>query len=217
MRQESKHYNSYTPSNDGQTMLCLIKAAKYLDGYDDLIPIIEKAAPVMAKEYSLDAWREDHDSTETHDFYHWSSMFFTEYYEAKYKDYELYGDYVIVLGHWMIETHKVLIRRKNSGYAFEGLISAYKIAQDRGNQEAMKIFKYVIDAGLYKHTQMQVGGPLEFENDFLQRHETHGDESAIGGVMSYKEDPNIRIDTTQHQMNALMMALSTVYKKKSLR
>jgi hypothetical protein len=215
IRQKNMRTHSNSPKHDGEIMLCLMKAAKYLDGYEDLIPVIEKAAPVMAKEYSLDAWRENHDSDKTNRFYQWGSMFFTEYYEAQYANYEIFGDYVVVLGHWVIEIHDVLVRRKNAGYAFEGIICAYHVAQGRGNQDAMNKFKYAIDTGLYKLTQLQVGGPLEHENDYLVRHEVHQDDFATGGVMSSREDPNIRIDITQHQMNALIMALSTVYNKKS--
>jgi hypothetical protein len=145
---KSKESSSYY---DGETMLCLMKAVKYMDGYDNLIPRIEKAAPIMAKAYTVDAWRKDgHDSDETKGFYQWSSMFFTEYYLAKLDNYEYYGDYVIVLAHWIIHTHGILKRKRNTGYAFEGIISAFEIAESRGHEDALLDLGYTIDEGLYK-------------------------------------------------------------------
>ena len=34
---------------------------------------------------------------------------------------------------------------------------------------------------------------------------------AVGGVMNAKNEPALRIDTTQHQMHAVVMAMSSVY------
>lgn len=211
-RIKQKRKRAYSSSYyDGETMLCLIKAAKYIDGYsDDLVPIIEEAAPIMAKQYTVDAWRDEHDSDETKGFYQWSSMLFTEYYEARYKDYEVYGDYVIVLGHWIIHTHDILDRPKNTGYAHEGIISAYTIAKARSHQQAVADFAFTIDRGLYKLTQWQVAGPLAHENEYLGRHPTD-EKIAIGAIMNGRTDPTLRIDTTQHQMHALIMAATLVY------
>jgi hypothetical protein len=206
-KQRKRNYSS--PYYDGEAMLFLIKAAKYL-GHDELRPIIEEAAPIMAKRYTVDAWREEHDSDETKGFYQWSSMVFTEYYEARYKDYEVFGDYVIVLAHWIIHTHLILDRPKNTGYAFEGIVSAYTVAKARGHKQALGDFAYTIDKGLYKLTQWQVAGPLAHENSFLVKHPTD-EKIAIGGIMNGRKDSNIRIDTTQHQMHSLMLASSLVY------
>ncbi|KAG7370726.1 hypothetical protein IV203_019296 [Nitzschia inconspicua] len=210
-RMDQKRKRNYSsPYFDGETMLCFIKAAKYIDGYQNLIPIIESAAPVMARKYTVSAWREEHDSDETKGFYQWSSMLFTEYYEARYKDYELFGDYVIVLGHWIIHTHGILDRQKNTGYAYEGIVSAYTVAKARGHNQARDDFAFTIDNGLYKLIQWQVGGPLAHENSFLVENPTE-EKIAIGGIMNGRKDPTIRIDTTQHQLHSLMLASSLVY------
>jgi hypothetical protein len=71
-----------------------------------------------------------------------------------------------------------------------------------------------IDIGLHKLTTWQVGGPLADENDFLVEHPT--DEAiAIGGVMNALHESTLRIDTTQHQMHAVMMAMDTLYSDRS--
>jgi UDP-N-acetylmuramoyl-tripeptide--D-alanyl-D-alanine ligase len=212
-RIEMKRKRNYSsPYYDGEAMLCFIKAARYIDGYSEsLVPIIERAAPVMAKAYTVDEWSQgEHDSDQTKGFYQWSSMLFTEYYEARYNNYELFGDYVIMLGHWIIHTHEILDRPKNTGYAHEGIISAYTIAKARNHPDALQDFAYTIDKGLYRLTQWQVGGPLAHENSFLESNPTE-EKIAVGGIMNGRADPSIRIDTTQHQMHSLMLAATLVY------
>lgn len=129
------------------------------------------------------------------------------------------ADYVIALGHWIIHTHEILERPKNTGYAYEGIISAYAVAKNRLEesngedtraQDAINDFSWTIDKGLYSLTSWQVGGPLAGKNKFLLNHPTN-EEIAIGGVMNARNLAPLRIDTTQHQMHALMMALNTVY------
>lgn len=208
-----------SPYFDGETLLALCKGARYLK-YDSVIPTIEYAAPRLAKIYTVDAWAKDEDSDDTKGFYQWGSMSFTEYYFAKWKDYETLGDSVLALGHWMIHTHKVDNRGRNTAYALEGMISAYRIAEDRGNIPAMIDLLYTIDRVLFTLTSWQIGGPLSQECGFLVSNPTD-DEWAIGGVMnskkpSKKPDPNttyheLRVDVTQHQMHVVTMALRYVY------
>ena len=204
--------NSSSAYFDGETMLCLTKAARYIDGFQGLITVIDAAAFVLSKRYSIDAWVEDsdHDSDKTKGFYQWGSMFLTEYYHSQWEQFQVAGDFVVSLGHWILEVHQVLGRNRNTGYAFEGIVSAYQIARKRNLVEISRNFKCAIDKGLYKLTTWQVGSPLANVNPFLQRHPT--DEAfAIGGVMNARNVPTLRIDTTQHQMHALIMALETVY------
>lgn len=204
---------TFSPYFDGETMLCLVKAAKYLEGFGELIPLIEETAPILAKTYSIDTWASDrHDSDRTKGFYQWGSMFLTEYYQSGWLDADMFGDFVLMLSHWIIHTHEILLRPKNTGYAFEGIISAYEIAKDRKDEDMLQRLQVVIDQGLYKLSTWQVGGPLADKNPFLVKHPT-SEKIAIGGIMGSKDGGDLRIDTTQHQMHALIMALTTVYTK----
>lgn len=206
-----KPSHDFSPYFDGETMLCLVKAAKYLDGFVALIPIIEDASMILAKSYSVDAWASDgHDSDQTKGFYQWSSMFLTEYYYSGWNNAQFFGDFVIALSHWIIYTHDVLNRRKNTGYAFEGIISAYEIAKEKNDEVVIHNLESAIDKGLYKLCSWQVGGPLARENEFLVHHPT-SEKIAIGGIMGARNQPDLRIDTTQHQMHSLIMALTSVY------
>lgn len=202
--------NSHSPYFDGESMLFLVKVAKYIDGYSDLIPLIETTTPVLAKAYTQDVWPNKHDSDLTKGFYQWSSMFMAEYYQAGWKNSDQIGTIVLMLGHWIIYTHNILKRRRNTGYAFEGIASAYEIAKSQQNEKVSSIFASVIDEGLYKLTTWQVGGPLSIENHFLLDNPT-AEEIAIGGVMNARNEAELRIDTTQHQMHAVAMAIDSLY------
>lgn len=54
------------------------------------------------------------------------------------------------------------------------------------------------------------GGPLAHTNKYLKKHPTD-EKIAIGGIMNAKNLAPLRIDTTQHQMHAVMMALETLF------
>merc|ERR1711865_761500 len=83
-----------------------------------------------------------------------------------------YGDYVLVAAHWIIHTHRILFRKRNTGYAFEGIISAYKVAKMRYHKDALNDLSYTIDHGLYNLGRWQVNGPLSKTNEYLVDHPT---------------------------------------------
>ncbi|MCB1155116.1 hypothetical protein KDL45_15775, partial [bacterium] len=199
----------YSPYYDGESLLAMVKAAKYLDR-KSLVPTIEKAARAMAETYTVKAWAKNRDSDQTKGFYQWGSMSFEEYGGAGWKDADLYEDITLVLGWWMIHTHQTLRRTRNTAYAHEGIASAYAIAKRRENKAAMNDLGFAIDYGLSKLISWQVEGPLIKENRFLQAHRTD-DPIAVGGVMNHRSEAPLRIDVTQHQSHALLLALQHLY------
>ncbi|ABW68331.1 hypothetical protein [Desulfosudis oleivorans] len=210
-----------SPYYDGETLLCLCKAARQL-GYDFLVPVIEKAARATANTYLVQAWKARKDMTLTKGFYQWGSMSFLEYFLAGWKEADLYADVTLTLGWWMMHVHETLDRGRNHAYAVEGLVSAYAIAKERGDILAMTDLLYVIDRSLYKLTAWQIGGPLVHANPFLSAHPTD-DPAAIGGIMNAARawpgrprhpgdtQHELRIDVTQHQMHAVILAMEHVY------
>jgi hypothetical protein len=221
MRLENKHFSSgmliknggrdtkASPYFDGETILCLIKAAKYL-GYEELIPMIEESSLILAKEYTVDQWSLDPDSNLTKGFFQWSCMAFWEYQDAGWRDSDIYRDYVLSMAWWMIHTHRTLQRTRNTAYAYEGIIHAYRLAKELDHQDALHELKYVIDKGLLKLTSWQVGGPLQRFNPFLVANPAD-DPIAIGGVMNHSSEAPLRFDVTQHQMHSVILALKYVY------
>ena len=203
------HSNKYNPYADGEVLLALIKAVKYL-GYEELKPVFEDSAFLIAKDYTMDQWPKDPDSNLTKGFYQWSSMAFWEYQDTGWKDSEYYGDYVENMAWWMIFTHRTLQRTRNTAYAYEGIIHAYEIAKSENNESAKSTLAFTIDRGLTKLTSWQVGGPLESRNKFLSSFNEFP-PVAIGGIMNHRKEPLLRIDVTQHQMHSVILALKYRY------
>ena len=72
---QDPRFSSYV---DGESILCLIKAAMYL-GYSRLLPEIEGSVIPLGKYYTADAWYQNIDSSQTKGFFQWSCMAFWEY------------------------------------------------------------------------------------------------------------------------------------------
>ena len=201
-------YGKASPYFDGESLLALIKAAKYM-GREDLQPIIIASADAGYRHNIHEALQEDPDSSITKGYYQWSSMVFFEIATSGWNDTEKYGDYVIDLANWMIDVHETLKRTRNTAYAYEGIIHAYQLAVQRNDTKHIKKFARVIEAGLTKLTSWQVGSPLM--NKFIRSHPTD-DPLAIGGVQNHRREAPLRIDVAQHQMHAVILARRYVYK-----
>ena len=201
---------SFGPSSsyyDGESLLALVKAAKYMD-HQGLQSIIIKAADAGYDRNIQEALRIDPDSRITKGYYQWSSMAFFELATAGWPNTEKYSDYVIKLADWMIDTHKTLWRTRNTAYAYEGIVHAYQLAVLGNHDQHIRKFACVIDAGLTKLTSWQVGSPME--NGFIRRHPTQN-PYAIGGIQNHAFESLLRIDVTQHQMHAVILARRYVY------
>ena len=201
-------YGKASPYFDGESLLALIKAAKYM-GREDLQPIIIASADAGYRHNIQEALQEDPDSSITKGYYQWSSMVFFEIATSGWNDTEKYGDYVIDLANWMIDVHETLKRTRNTAYAYEGIIHAYQLAVQRNDTKHIKKFARVIEVGLTKLTSWQVGSPLM--NKFIRSHPTD-DPLAIGGVQNHRREAPLRIDVAQHQMHAVILARRYVYK-----
>ena len=193
---------------DGESLLALTKAAKYM-GREDLQPIIIASADAGYRHNIQEALETDPDSSITKGYYQWSSMIFFEIATTGWPDTEKYGDYVIDLANWMIDVHKTLRRRLNTAYAYEGIIHAYQLAVQRNDTKHIEKFADVIEIGLTRLTSWQVGSPLM--NRFIRSRPTDS-PLAIGGVQNHGRQSPLRIDVVQHQMHAVILARRYVYK-----
>ena len=197
-----------SPYFDGESLLALIKAAKYM-GREDLQPIIIASADAGYHHNIQEALKEDPDSSITKGYYQWSSMAFFEIATSDWPNTEKYADYVIDLANWMIDVHKTLERTRNTAYAYEGIIHAYQLAVQRNDAQHTKKFAHVIEVGLTKLTSWQIGSPLM--NKFIRSQPTNN-PLAIGGVQNHSRESPLRIDVAQHQMHAVILARRYVYK-----
>ena len=196
-----------SPYSDGEALLALVKAARYL-GHDELRPIILASADAGYASHVRQALAKDPDSKTTKGYYQWSSMAFFELATSSWPNTRLYGDHVLELARWMIDVHETLRRTRNTAYAYEGILHAYRLARNRGDDKEAAMLGCVIEQGLEKLTSWQVGGPIP--NAFLRSRPTN-DVLAIGGVQNHRQEPLLRIDVAQHQMHAVILALRYYY------
>jgi len=151
----------------------------------------------------------DPDSKITKGYYQWSSMAFFELATSGWEDTEKYGTYLLELADWMIDVHKTLWRTRNTAYAYEGIIHAYQLAiLNKDKKRAVK-YARVIDKGLAKLTSWQIGHSSA--NEYISRKPVD-DPFAVGGIQNHRKEPGLRIDVTQHQMHAVILARKYVYK-----
>ena len=106
------------------------------------------------------------------------------------------------------DVHKTLTRLKNTGYAYEGIIHAYELARLRKDATRAAKYRCVIDFGLERLLSWQVGSP--YANRYASGAEA-GDRLALGGVQNGATESGLRIDVTQHQMHATVLARRYVY------
>ncbi len=206
---------SYGPSSpyfDGESLLALIKAAKYLDR-DDLWPVVLDAADAGYRLNVVEARKRDPDSNVTKGYYQWSSMAFFEIATSDLPETEKYGDWLIELAYWMIDVHRTLERTRNTAYAYEGIVPAYRMAQIRGDARHMDKLGCTIELGLAKLTSWQVGSPIanKFIADRLRALGAPPDPLALGGVQNHSTEAPLRVDVVQHQMHAVIMARRWYY------
>jgi UDP-N-acetylmuramoyl-tripeptide--D-alanyl-D-alanine ligase len=195
-----------SPYTDGEALLALIKAAKFLD-HRELVPDILRGA-AAGKRLNIDRARaENPDSDTTKSYYQWASMAFFELQTSEFAPSTDYGAAVLELADWIIDEHHILTRNRNTGYAFEGLAVAYALAKQRGDQARVAKLGCVIDVGLEHLLSWQVAGPTP--NRYTEA--PGAPRKAIGGVQNAAFESPLRIDVTQHQMHATELALEYVY------
>lgn len=199
-----------SPYYDGEALLCLARAARYM-GRADLREAVIRSAERMHRVHVVAARKQDPDSSTTKGFYQWGTMSYFELATSGWKKTGHFAQRAIELAHWMIDTHHVLRRTRNTAYAFEGLACAWELARRIKDRASQRKLGRAIDQGLHKLTGWQVGGPIP--NAYLRKH-LPGNRRAIGGVLNHAQEPLLRIDVTQHQMHAVILARRFIYKGK---
>ena len=218
LRQEDGHFAAgYSPQGkaigtpspyyDGEALLAMARAAR-TPQYAALRPKVLDSAAAMHERWFVQPRKEDPDHASIKGYFHWGCMAYFEIADAGWPGGEAFARRTIELGLWMIDTHRVLDRTRNTGYAYEGLCCGWELARRGGDRTALQILGRTIAEGLYARCGWQVGSPVA--NEFLQAHAADGGK-ALGGIMNRKDDPVLRIDTTQHQLHAVILALKFVY------
>jgi hypothetical protein len=196
-----------SPFYDGETLLALSKAANYL-GRGDLEPLILESAEAMYQAYFVVPRREG-DSTLPKQFYQWGTMAFLEIYQAGWEGSQRYAARAVEMAHWLAD-HQADPTRYNTSYSYEGLISAWELARRSGDTTSQEEIGRAIDEGMVALMAWQVDGPLP--NEYVQKHPQLS-QIAVGGAMGGRDNPWLRIDFTQHQMHAVILARRFIYRQ----
>ena len=202
-----KPFGPASPYFDGESLLALVKAAKYIDGFEHLRPAILSSAASGFRRHILLALRRDPDSPATKGYYQWSTMAFYELVTSGWDDTAEYAEHILYLADWMIDVHRVLSRARNTAYAFEGLACAFAVAQSRHDGEHVSRYRQVIQQGLSKLLSWQVGHSTA--NEFIRRQRPRAND--LGGVQNRARDALLRVDVTQHTAHAVLLALRHLY------
>lgn len=197
-----------SPYFDGEALLALVRASHFTEREALRAPLME-SAEAMHRAYVVEARRAESDSDLTKGFFQWGMLAQFEMVDAGWPGTEDYPERVIEMAHWMIDTHRMLERKRNTAYAVEGLVCAWELARRTGDTRSQARIGAAIDEALYQLTTWQFGSPVA--NDFLQGL-SNPTEAAAGGVMNARDDPRLRIDTTQHQMHAVILARRYIYR-----
>lgn len=197
-----------SPYSDGEALLALAQAVNEA-GRRDLQAGVVESAEEMYRHYVTEARKISPDSNLTKGFYQWASLAMYQMYDAGWPQADVYAQRTIELAHWMIDVHHTLERTRNTGYAYEGIVTAWELARRTDDEASREKFGNVINQGMGKLTTWQVGGPTP--NAFIREFPTT-DPRAVGGVMNGASDSILRIDVTQHQMHAVLLARQFIYK-----
>jgi len=191
-----------SPYFDGESLLALVLAAKYL-GRVDLVPVALTEATAAHRLNVEQPLAQQRDPAITKGYYQWSSMAYYELAHSGWRGAARYGDWLIALTDWMVDVHQPLRRRRNTAYAYEGIVPAYALAHERSDRAHTAKLGCVIERGLARLISWQVGSPSADRT--IRAHPTR-DVRAIGGVQNHARRPALRIDVTQHQLHALLLA-----------
>jgi UDP-N-acetylmuramoyl-tripeptide--D-alanyl-D-alanine ligase len=201
-----KPHGDASSYSDGEALLALTKAAKYLGRRQYVGPVMLAAS--AGKRINIQEAREaEPDSDVTKGYYQWSSMAFYEIATSDFPHADEYASTLFDLADWVIDVHRILTRNKNTGYAYEGIIHAYALAKQRHDQARTAKYGCVIDIGLERLVGWQVGGPAPTRFTTASK----ADAQALGGVQNSAYEAPLRVDVTQHQMHATQLALEYVY------
>lgn len=217
-----------SPYYDGECLLALVKAAKYL-GHTHLWDTIKAASEAgwrknvllglqieeakskkepAATKGELSQKQQDDALKRLKGYYQWASMAWYELLGTEDPNFAKYAQRMLRYGDWMVQ--KAPSRTANTGFAYEGLIPAFVTAVRQGDEKREKKLACAIREGMQNLHSLQVGHPRAYRlAEPLAKagdSEKGKDQRAQGGAQGSRASPALRIDTTQHQMHALLMA-----------
>jgi hypothetical protein len=196
-----------SPYYDGESLLALSRAARHLDR-GELVDEIMQAAASGYRRNVLLALRNDPGAPTVRTYYQWATMAYYEMVEAAWSGTEQYVDVIYYMTDHMVHACGIARSQYNTGATLEGVVHALALAVRRGDELRAREYRDVVEQGLANALSLQIGA--ERANAFI-RGGAPWDEPAIGGVQHYPDRPLLRIDFAQHQLHAVLLALSHLF------
>jgi D-alanine-D-alanine ligase-like ATP-grasp enzyme len=190
--------DSADPYSSGEALLLLARCGLELGDPERIARVLGWADEDYDKFVAVPLTAEA-DPDITKGYYQWGSMSWFEL-ASRGHAHETWGRRLVEQALWMIDVHRTLTRRRNTGYAYEGIIPAWEWARRTGDDATARKLACVIHQGLRKLCSWQLGHPLAAAA--LRRAPTQ----FRGAVQNHAVETALRIDVTQHQVHALMYA-----------
>jgi len=227
MYYHSKHGDHFGPTSayyDGECLLALVKAAKYL-GHDHLWPQIKASAEAGWRKNVVKGLKFGEGEVQPEDekageqakkrmmgYYQWSNMAWYEAMGTKDPDFSKYASRQLRYSGYILRKSG-LSGTGNKGFLFEGIIPAYVTAVQVGDKKAEREFACAIRHGVANLHRLMVGHTKAGDLKEQSNSDNFDDERAQGGAQGSLKSGALRIDTTQHQLHALLMAKRLVQKQ----
>ncbi len=192
------HSGSADPDSSGPALLLLVRS-----GLELAVPDRVARALAWAEEdyerFIAKPLAKEPDPDLTKRYYQWGSMSWFALASARHAP-EIWGRRLVDQALWMVDVHRTLTRNRNTGYAYEGIVPAWEWARRTGDDKTARKLANVIHLGLRKLCSWQIGHPLALAPLRSAPERFHG------AVQNHPTRPALKIDVTQHQVHALMLA-----------
>lgn len=192
---------------DGEALLALVRAARHLNR-TDLWETISSVAKGTWEANAAEWVNKGDDVSEEglkrlKGYYQWSSMAMYELLKSGKSGFDPFKEHILQYADWRLATAKYPLdgEQHNIAVTLEGLVPAYLVALHADDTERSDKIGCLLRKSIVHLNSMQVGHP---QAAGLAREAPTDDPHANGGVQPSQTSPKLRIDTTQHQMHAVL-------------
>lgn len=187
-----------SPFFDGEGLLALAKAVNVLDRED-----LRAAAVASATAMHRDNFEDVKSASKRLQYYQWGAMAYFEMDASGWPDRRENMQRSVDMASWTARHIRENPPSYNNAATYEGLIAAWAHAERYDDQTLAGPLRVQIEEAMVRLTALQVGGPIP--HPFIQSNPPETDMTR-GGVLTNTQTQRLRIDVTQHQMMAAMLA-----------
>lgn len=208
---DGKPKSKDSPYYNGESLLALVRAAKYLDGMPGTEGLWERIPKMaLAGANTVRRKRKSEDNGWLRGYYQWSALAWHELLQTGRPEFRQYGSHMLAYADYMMTKHdqgmKNLAGKWNKGVVLEGVFPALLAAWVRDDSRHVERYACFALRSLLGMVKLQVGHPLFAHAAGAAGEGRQLEPEALGGFQSTAKSPKLRIDTTQHSMHAILEA-----------